>query len=76
MRPTKAQIERAADAIKFLIPLDRVGPSTSVKNVALSNWTPKGLATVKWPEDFSASERRVIRAIARIALTSAHYGEG
>jgi hypothetical protein len=57
MKPSKAQIERAAKAIKFMVQLDPPG------------WTEKGLREVKWPKGFSAAERKHIRNIARVALT-------
>ena len=61
MTPSRAQIERAAKAIKFLVPVDG---SLSM------GWTEKGLREVKWPRDFSPAERKMIRNIARVALTS------
>jgi len=65
-RATKKRIERVADAIKFLVPLDG-GPHT-VNGNALSAWTPKGLAEVKWPKSFGKNERKIIRAIAKTAI--------
>ena len=59
MRITKNQIETAAKAIKFLVPVDGCGA-----------WTEKGIATTKWPKDFTAKERKLIRHIAKTALVS------
>ncbi len=59
-QPTKAQIERAANAIKFMVPLN-----------GYCGWTEKGLRQTKWPKHFAASERKIIRRIARTILETA-----
>ena len=33
-------------------------------------WTDKGVREVKWPKDFTKEERKLIRAIAKVALES------
>jgi hypothetical protein len=56
-KPERKKIERAAHAIRFLVPLDECG-----------KWTEKGLQEVKFPRDFTPSERKMIRLIARTVL--------
>lgn len=67
--PTKRQIEKAANAIKFLVPINS-GGTLKIKNDALTEWTPKGLKGVKWPKGFSAIERKLLRLIAKKALSA------
>lgn len=57
MKLDKNRIEKVANAIKFLVPVD-----------GCCGWTAKGLAETKWPKGFSAKERKTIRGIAREAL--------
>lgn len=66
-RPTRQQIERAANAIKFMVPLycDKI----DIKGDALASWTTKGLTDVKWPKSFGPNERKLIRLIARTILS-------
>lgn len=58
------KIEKAAEAIKFLVPLNGHDPNCG-KEIG---WTEKGLQTVKWPRDFTKQERKLIRTIAKTAL--------
>ena len=62
MRPKKIsrrRIEAAARAIRFLVPVD-----------GCSSWTEYGKAVTKWPRDFSKAERRIIRLVAKAALSA------
>ena len=66
MRPTRSEVEAAANAIKFLVPIEG---ESKMRGGNWANWTDKGLAVTRWPRDFSADERKLIRAIARKVLT-------
>ena len=65
---SRRQIERAANAIKFLVPLDG---SVETQARALKTWTPKGLNEMRWPRDYGPEERRLIRLIAKTVLEEA-----
>lgn len=70
----KDAIERAADAIKFMVDLSHVGVERLGAPCELMNpggWTDKGLRETRWPKDFSAVERRYIRRIVKEVLNAA-----
>jgi hypothetical protein len=67
MKPAKKDVERVANAIKFMVPL--CGGDAVLHGDHVGNWTIKGLLTVKWPKNFSRDERKVIRLIARTAIS-------
>lgn len=66
-RPSRQRVERVANAIKFMVPL--YCDNIDLKGEALACWTPSGLVDVKWPKSFGPRERKLIRLIARTALT-------
>lgn len=61
----RKKIERAADAIKFLVPLDG---SVATQERALTTWTQKGLDEMKWPKDYGSQEQKLIRLIVKTVL--------
>lgn len=71
--PSRKDVDRVAKAIKFMVPLNgydvncKNDPHTKILDLG---WTAKGLKDVKWPKGFTAVERKLIRAIARRALTT------
>ncbi len=70
MKASKKQIEAAAKAIRFFVPLDGSEDAIRFSAHGLICWTDKGLAEMKWPKEFSGGERKLIREIARRALTA------
>ena len=67
MKPTRKQIERAANLIRFTVPLNG---NIELNHTHLSGWTPKGLREIKWPSGFSPAERKLIRTIAKQVIFS------
>lgn len=72
--PSRKRVDMAAKAIRFLVPIN--GELPDFRGNALSSWTPKGLKEVKWPKDFGAGERKLIRHIARVVLTTGQRTDG
>jgi hypothetical protein len=65
MRSSKSQVERAANAIKFLVPLNGHDPNATGLQ---GNWTAHGVAVMKWPKNFTANERKLLRKIVRTVI--------
>jgi hypothetical protein len=62
-KPTRKQIEKAANAIRLLVPTN-----CRLNELGVVGWTAKGVAEIEWPTSFTKEERAVIRKIAKTAL--------